>query len=72
MKTIDWEQRRYEIAKELFPSMLNVGEKLNASFAAILAVNCADVLINRLKKVKQSKKKRIWHKKDGYALDAER
>lgn len=52
MKTIDWEQRRYEIAKELFPSMLNVGEKLNASFAAILAVNCAEVLINRLKKSK--------------------
>lgn len=24
MKTIDWEQRRYEIAKELFPSLLNV------------------------------------------------
>ncbi|WP_153127932.1 hypothetical protein [Segatella copri] len=52
MKTIDWEQRRYEIAKELFPSMLNVREKFNASFAAILAVNCADVLINRLKKSK--------------------
>ena len=52
MKTIDWEQRRYEIAKELFPSMLNVGEKLNVSFAAILAINCADVLINRLKKSK--------------------
>lgn len=50
MKTIDWEQRRYEIAKELFPSMLNVGEKHSASFAAILAVNCADVLIDRLKK----------------------
>lgn len=28
MKTIDWEQRRYEIAKELFPSLLNVEEKL--------------------------------------------
>lgn len=51
MKTIDWEQRRYEIAKELFPSMLNVGgEKHSASIAAILAVNCADVLIDRLKK----------------------
>lgn len=50
MKTIDWEQRRYEIAKELFPSILNKGEKFNASFAAIFAVNCADVLINRLKK----------------------
>ena len=51
--------------------MLKVGEKLNASFAAILAVNCADVLINRLKKSKV-KLNTIWHKKDGYALDAER
>ena len=32
--------------------MLKVEEKLNASFAAILAVNCADVLIKRKKKVK--------------------
>ena len=50
--------------------MLKVGEKLNASFAAILAVNCADVLINRLKK--KVKLNTIWHKKDGYALDVER
>lgn len=50
MKTIDWEQRRYEIAKEVFPSMLNVGVKFNENLAASLAVNCADVLINRLKK----------------------
>ena len=60
MKTIDWEQRRYEIAKELFPSMLNVGEKHNASFAAILAVNCADVLIDRLKKKQMSVKRREY------------
>ena len=52
MKTIDWEQRRYEIAKELFPSLLNAGGKFNEHFAAILAVGCADVLINRLKKSK--------------------
>lgn len=52
MKTIDWEQRRYEIAKEVFPSLLNVGEKFNEKFAATLAINCADVLINRLKKSK--------------------
>ena len=50
--------------------MLKVGEKPNASFAAILAVNCADVLINRLKK--KVKLNTIWNKKDGYALDAER
>lgn len=52
MKTIDWEQRRYEIAKEVFPSLLNVGKKFNENFAATLAINCADVLINRLKKNK--------------------
>lgn len=51
--TIDWEQRRYEIAKELLPSMLNIGEKLNISFAAILAVNCADALISKLKKAEK-------------------
>lgn len=52
MKTIDWEQRRYEIAKEVFPSLLNLGGKLNEHFAAIVAVGCADVLIGKLKKAK--------------------
>lgn len=52
MKTIDWEQRRYEIAKELFPSLLNVGEKFNTHLAAKLAIGCADVLINKLKEGK--------------------
>lgn len=52
MKTIDWEQRRYEIAKELFPSLLNVGQKFNVLFAAKLAVGCADTLINKLKESK--------------------
>ena len=55
MKTIDWEQRRYEIAKEVFPSLLNVGEKFNVYSAAILAIGCADTLINKLKKVKEGK-----------------
>lgn len=49
MKTIDWEQRRYEIAKEVFPSLLNIGVKLNENLAASLAVNCADTLIKKLK-----------------------
>lgn len=60
MKTIDWEQRRYEIVKELFPSLLNVGEKFNAPFAAKLAIGCADVLIDKLKKA-MSKEKAIVH-----------
>lgn len=33
--------------------MLNIGEKLNISFAAILAVNCANALISRLKKAEK-------------------
>lgn len=49
MKTIDWEQRRYEIAKEVFPSLLNIGVKFNENLAASLAVNCADTLIKKLK-----------------------
>lgn len=52
MKTIDWEQRRYEIAKELLPSLLNVGEKFNVHFAVKLAIGCADDLINKLKESK--------------------
>lgn len=68
MKTIDQEQRRYEIAKEVFPSLLNVGKKFNENFAATLAINCADVLINRLKKSKggqtMSKEKAIVHIKN--------
>lgn len=52
MKTIDWEQRRYEIAKELFPFLLNVGEKFNVLFAAKFAIGCADALINKLKESK--------------------
>lgn len=50
--TINWEQCRYEIAKELFSSLLNVGEKFNAPFAAKLAIGGADVLINKLKEGK--------------------
>lgn len=52
MKTIDWEQRRYEIAKELFPSLLNVEGKFNVHFAAKLAIGCADALIKKLKESK--------------------
>lgn len=61
MKTIDWEQRRYEIVKELFPSLLNVGEKFNAPFAAKLAIGCADVLIDKLKKSNEQRKSYSSH-----------
>lgn len=40
-KPIDWEQRRYEIAKELY-----VTEEIKT---ADIAVKCADLLINALK-----------------------
>lgn len=52
MKTIDWEQRRYEIAKEIFPSLLNIGVKFNENFAASFTVGCADTLIKKLKEKK--------------------
>lgn len=49
---VDWEQRRYEIAKEVFPSLLNIGVKFNENLAASLAVKCADILIKKLKEKK--------------------
>lgn len=58
-KNIDWEQRRYEIAKEVYPTMLQwlVGEDgkiahqpLEDNRAARNAVFLADALIEELKK----------------------
>lgn len=49
MKTIDWEQRRYEIAKEVLPSILNKQEKLDVYMAVVLAISCTDILIKKLK-----------------------
>ena len=45
-KTIDWEQRRYEIAKHVLPQMTIVQPVLSAEYA----VKCADALIKELKK----------------------
>ena len=45
-KTIDWEQRRYEIAKHVLPQMTIVQPVLSAEYA----VKCADSLIKELKK----------------------
>ena len=70
MKTIDWEQRRYEIAKEVLPSILNKMEIIKTNTAVSLSINCANILIRRLKEIRQTIS--IWHKKDGYALDVER
>ena len=45
-KVIDWEQRRYEIAKHILPQMSIVQPVLSAEYA----VKCADTLIKELKK----------------------
>ena len=45
-KAIDWEQRRYEIAKHILPQMSIVQPVLSAEYA----VKCADDLIKELKK----------------------
>ena len=44
-KAIDWEQRRYEIAKHVLPQMTIVQPVLSAEYA----VKCADALIKELK-----------------------
>lgn len=52
MKTIDWEQRRYEIAKEVLPSILNKMEIYKMNTAISLFINCANILIRRLKAIR--------------------
>lgn len=49
MKTIDWEQRRYEIVKEILPSILNKMEITKINTAVSLSINCANIIIHRLK-----------------------
>ena len=46
-KAIDWEQRRYEIAKHVLPRVFAFGEP---NYSAIYAVSYADALIKELKK----------------------
>ena len=46
-KAIDWEQRRYEIAKHILPRVFAFGEP---KYSAIYAVSYADALIKELKK----------------------
>ena len=49
METINWKQCRYEIAKELYVSMLKE-EKTDVFTIASTAVELADLLIKELKK----------------------
>ena len=46
-KVIDWEQRRYEIAKHILPRVFAFGEH---KYSAKYAVSYADALIKELKK----------------------
>ena len=50
-REIDWEQRRYEIAREIYPSIVAQTTVENATSAAPVAISLAQVLINEFKKV---------------------
>lgn len=50
-RDIDWEQRRYEIARDLYPTVVAQTPVGNATSAAPTAVFLAQLLINELKKV---------------------
>lgn len=46
---IDWEQRRYELAKDIIKAVVADDCRGNSDALAKYAVNCADALIKRLK-----------------------
>lgn len=48
---IDWEQRRYELAKDIIKTVIADDRGGNSDAIAKYAVNCADALIKRLKEV---------------------
>lgn len=48
---IDWEQRRYELAKDIIKAIVADDCWCNSDAIAKYAVNCADALIKRLKEV---------------------
>lgn len=50
-ETIDWEQRRYELAKDIIKAVIADDCGGNSDAIAKYAVNCADALIKRLKEV---------------------
>lgn len=50
-ETIDWEQRRYELAKDIIKVVIADDRGGNSDTIAKYAVNCADALIKRLKEV---------------------
>lgn len=50
-ETTDWEQRRYELAKDIIKVVIADDCGGNSDAIAKYAVNCADALIKRLKEV---------------------
>ena len=50
-ENIDWEQRRYELAKDIIKIVIANDYVVNSDVVAKYAVNCADALIKRLKEV---------------------
>ena len=48
---IDWEQRRYELAKDIIKAVVADDCGGNSDALAKYAVNCADALIKRLKEI---------------------
>ena len=48
---IDWEQRRYELAKDIIKAVVADDCGGNSDAIAKYAVNCTDALIKRLKEV---------------------
>lgn len=50
-ETIDWEQRRYELAKDIIKIVIANDYGVNSDVVAKYSLNCADALIKRLKEV---------------------
>lgn len=48
---IDWEQRRYELAKDILKAVIENENGINSEAVAKYSLNCADALIKRLKEV---------------------
>lgn len=49
-ENIDWEQRRYELAKDIIKVAITNNYGVNSEVVAKYSLNCADALIKRLKK----------------------
>lgn len=51
LSAIDWEQRRYELAKDIIKVVIANENGINSEAVAKYSLNCADALIKRLKEV---------------------